>query len=244
MAKNFRSPPPQWCEDTCTVFIQNAIENVYASFVRLPDSVIRVIAINDLFSEATQRMDNTQNLLGFAFLVRSHSAFLAASQLALGGQHPEAYVLLRNCLEHPLYAFSITAKPALSKIWLQRDQNASSLSACKAAFQMKKMWAPLTLRDHALTKAAMTLYERTIELGAHPNEKAIFASLAAIENGEDIDVKAFYLAGPDELTAYRAALISVAQVGIASLSIFRHIFTTRFDMPGITDRIQKLKRNL
>jgi hypothetical protein len=89
---------------------------------------------------------------------------------------------------------------------------------------------------------AETLYDRTIDYGAHPNERALMQNLRMGKDASGVQFQVTYLT--DDTPAYRLLLKTVAQVAVCSLGIFRLIFRERFDITGLTDMIEKLKQGL
>ena len=77
---------------------------------------------------------------------------------------------------------------------------------------------------------AELLYERTIDHGAHPNERALMQMLQIAEKAEHVEFKAIYLEGDSD--QLRLALKTTAQVGVCTLSLFRSIYRERFDILG------------
>jgi hypothetical protein len=85
------------------------------------------------------------------------------------------------------------------------------------------------------------LYNRTIDYGAHPNEQALMQALQINDQDENIEFMMIYLEG-DTIQA-KLALKTTAQVGVCSLSLFRSIYKERFDILGVTDAIDHIKKD-
>ena len=88
-------------------------------------------------------------------------------------------------------------------------------------------------------KVAQILYDRTIDFGAHPNEMASTSSLTITEENGAIKLQQIYLTGGN--IQQRHAMKTASQVGVCSLFILREIFKDRFNILGLTARLDKLK---
>ena len=86
------------------------------------------------------------------------------------------------------------------------------------------------------------LYERTIDSGAHPNELALMQTLQINKSHDRIEFKCNYL--DNDSLPFRLALKTVAQVGVCTLSLFRTIYSERFDILGVTGLLSHVKCGL
>jgi hypothetical protein len=89
------------------------------------------------------------------------------------------------CLEYALYALHINKDPPLAELWLQRHDDDVSMRAIRNQFQHKKVIGTLQNTDPDLCDAIVLLYKRTIDFGAHPDERAITGSME-IDDGSNI----------------------------------------------------------
>ncbi len=106
-------PPPGWGSDRLTNFIGVANQNGWATFFKLKEHHRLLSAIDETFYLATQCLDNkVEAILEIFMLFRSHSAYLAAVNLAIGGQVRETFPVLRACLEDALYAYHFQGHPS------------------------------------------------------------------------------------------------------------------------------------
>jgi hypothetical protein len=55
--------------------------------------------------------------------VRAHSTYRAAIRLATSGQMPEAFSLLRGCIEYSLYGSYLHKFPSVIQTWIGRDDS-------------------------------------------------------------------------------------------------------------------------
>ncbi len=240
--------PPKWAEDSLSKFIEASFQNVLATFVHKKQAFNLLLEVDGVFKEIcgnldNTNLDNTEDPIVAAFLYRSRSAFLASCRLAMSGQATETFPQLRSCLEYSLYALHINSDPPLSEIWLRRHESKASLKAVKRNFLHVNVMKTLSSRDIALHESISELYERTIDFGGHPNERAVSSSTTKWQEGEYIVVRNHYLHG-GESSALDHALLTSAQIGIASLFVFQLIYKERFGVLGLQDKIESLKRIL
>lgn len=84
--------------------------------------------------------------------------------------------------------------------------------------------------------------DKTIDFGAHPNVAALASAFRTQDNEQRRQFKVIYLTVDSVMI--RGTMKSVAQSSLASLLIFRNVFTQRFDLLGITERLTELHRGL
>jgi hypothetical protein len=234
--------PPGWASDPLSAFIQDAVENTYASFHNLKPLYERLKDIDASFRIITGNIDRTHDWFASFFLFRSHAAHLGGVRLALSGQVPETYILLRACLENSLYGLYVSRKPASQEIWLRRHDSDESKKKVKAEFTIRNLLAVLSGEDPELRRIAGNLYETTIDYGGHPNEPGL---LSVLEQQEDESITTFrsaYLVGNG--TPLHLSLKSCARVGVCSLSVFRRVYPERFDILGLTEDLRALEEGL
>ncbi len=223
-------------------FIQDATDNTYATFYNLKEWYNRLKGIHLAFNKAAENMYSTPDLLASFFLFRSHSAYLAGVRLALSGQVPETYMVLRGSLECALYGLYIARKPLVREVWLRRDEDDEARKKVKQKFRISIVFEVLKLEDEKLRNIAGELYDRTIDYGGHPNQQAF---LSVTKYQSDKAKRAFqsaYMIGNED--ALHLCLKSCAQIGICALSISRLIFIEKFDFLGISHELEGMKKGL
>ena len=240
--EDFPKVPPGWGDDPLSKFIQGTTDNTYATFDNLKEWYNRLSDINAFFGDATQNMDRAQDWFAAFFLFRAHSAYLAGLRLALSGQVPEAYMVLRGTLECALYGLYVARKPSVSEIWLRRDEDEVSRRKVRKEFKVANVFQVLELEDQKLRKIAGNLYERTIDYGGHPNQQAFLSVMKQQSNDSKITFQSAYMIGNED--ALHLCLKSCAQIGICALSIFRLVFRERFDILGISQNLESMKKGL
>jgi len=225
--------PEKWGDDRLSSFIENATGNTYATFANLKGEWRKLQGIDGLFQCVVDHLDNPPDLVGAIFLPRTHSAYRGAVRLAISGQLPEAYSVLRTCLEWGLYALSMQEDPSDAEVWLRRHEDEDSKRRVRQRFQMARMMDLLTVRSDRVGKIVRELYERCIDFGAHPNELSLTTngSLKRGPQGQHV-FEAVYL---EELSdALRLAIRTTAQIGVGALEIFQLFFPERFKLLGVT----------
>ena len=125
----------------------------------------------------------------------------------------------------------------LDEVWLRRHDDDSSLKKTKGEFKFSKVIQTLESEDKKNADVARYLYERTIDFGAHPNERAVTANLSIENVNGGKKLQQTYLA-VGTLTQ-RHSMKTTAQVGLCSLYTFRLIFRERFDILGLTALMDK-----
>ncbi len=96
--------------------------------------------------------------------------------------------------------------------------------------------------DAAEGNVADALYERTIDYGAHPNERALMQSLKMDKGKDNAHFQVVYLAG--NTSKLSLALRTCAQIGVCSLGIFRLVYKDRFDLVGLSHSLDNLRQGL
>jgi hypothetical protein len=241
-AQNSQRVPPSWADDSLSRFIKDTLFNTYATFHNLKTPYNRLKGTHILFAKIVDNIEGTPDWFAAFFLVRSHSAFLGAVRLALSGQIPEAYMVLRGCLENALYGLYVTRNPSSQETWLRRHDDEESKKKVKKEFKISNLLDLLEKNDKKLRSIAGDLYERTVDYGGHPNERAFFSVAKKSVDEHKTTIQSGYLIGNEP--ALQLCLKSCAQIGLCSLSIFQLIYRERFGILGLSDEMNALKGGL
>lgn len=234
--------PPDWGKDEISKFIDAARGNEFATFANLKGDVARLTDVDLSYRKAVDGLNHSKDWFAGFFLLRAHSNFLAACRLCWSGQIPETYAVLRSCLENALYGLYLARNPASQETWLCRHDSPEAKKKVRDEFKIGALLDLANTVDGTEGPIAKTLYELTIDCGAHPNERALMQTLQLHENNEQVSFKLTYLEGnSDQL---RFALQTTAQVGVCTLSLFRVVYPERFDILGITDALRHMKTGL
>jgi hypothetical protein len=234
--------PPGWGNDQISQYLTNVQQNRLAAFVRLQPIWDHLARIDQQFEKATGNLhglSGARSAFAAQFLIRSRSSFLAGVQTCTGGQLAETYMLLRGCLESSLYGFHVIQKKDALEIWLRRDEDATAKRRMRSNFAFGSLLTTLESLDPETGPVARRLYEQTIDYGAHPNPYSLLTQTTRTEQEDSVGHSLTWVAG--DCIAMRLCLKTTAEVGLCALHIFRHAFSTRFDILGITEAIKVLR---
>lgn len=239
-------PPNGWGSDKLTDFIQRATEAgwIAAAHPDMRDQVNRLRSIDAVFVEAIGALDFNQSFYAATMLPPAHAAFRAGTQFALEGRTNECMVLLRSCLEYGMYAVHFHRKPELITVWAHRTDGEKERKAVKKHFKPPEMLDGIDALSNRVGPIMRSLYEQTIDFGAHPNETGFFGRLSVedIEGTTNKKVRVKYLSGGD--LSHKNSLVLACRAGVAVLDCFILIFRTRFDILQLTTKIDALKPGL
>jgi len=236
----FPDPPPDWGNDEISKFIDHARGNEFATFANLKDEAAYLIEIDLLFRVAVDALNHSKDWFAGFFVLRAHSNFLAACRLVWSGQIPETYELLRSCLENALYCLYLAKNPDSRETWLRRHDNEDTKKAVRAEFKIGTLLDLASAVAPAEGPIARKLYDRSIDYGAHPNERALMQSLKIIEGVEQIKFQVIYQ--EHDSVQLRFALKTTAEFGICALSLIQGAYQERFAILGMADELTKLKK--
>lgn len=239
------SLPDGWGKDPLSEFMAGAYHNCVASFVNYRNLPIMtaIKEVDGCFRDALRiPFKPSSEVFLPSFMGRCHAAYLSAIQLSMGGQVPEAYPLVRLCLENALYALFIQDDPTIGgddipqrwKIWLDRDVDDAAEKKCRNTFTHSAVRDHLIDRDTALGECAKMLYERTIKYGAHPNFYGLAQASVISEEGGST------LYSLPNTKPCQLCIQTVVHAGICALGVFGLTLRDRYEESGIPVRIRQL----
>ena len=234
--------PENWGRDEITKFLDNARANELATYANLPQEVERLVGIDQAYRKCVEALNNSKDWFAGFFILQTHSNFLGACRLTWSGQVSESYALLRLALENALYGLYLAKNPMSRETWLRRQDDATSKKKVKDEFKIGTLLRLAVATDPAEGTIAKTLYERTIDHGAHPNELALMQALNMKKESTAVKFSVNYLQG--NALPLQLALKTSAQVGVCCLSLFRRVIPERFAILGIEHDLVQLKRGL
>src|SRR6266849_2245832 len=235
---------PLWEGDDLSAFLSNAQRNERTSALKMPDVYAVLQCVHAVFQQASTitEKEHNANLLPTRFLMaRAHAAWLAATRQGLSGQVVEAYPVVRAVIEASWYALHLAKDPnppTRVVIWLRRNDNKASKERCKTEFTVANVRATHSALDPAAAAVLQTLYDRTIELGGHPNERGVLAAMTRTDTGQVRIFGVVFLT--DNLVAIAVALKTAVEAAVGALKTFRLIFPERFAIMGTDGEIDKL----
>jgi hypothetical protein len=234
--------PPGWGDDQITKFINAARANSHATFFQLRPIFQLLVRVDSAFRTLLANLDHTEHWFTSFFALRAHSNFLAATRLAISCQIPETYLPLRSSLENALYGFRIFNDHSLAETWLRRHDSKGQKNKMREAFRPKHLFRNLSAENLKVANTTQLLYERCIDYGGHPNKRALAQMLKMTREGKTVRFDMEYLSA-DSLQL-RLALRTTAQVGLCVLGIFRLVYKERFDLVGLTEVVDQLRKGL
>ena len=95
--------------------LRSARINQWATFWKKRSATKKLIAIDAQFVKVSKDWLNPESPIAASLLIRSHSAFRVAADLAMAGQAVETHVQCRAMLENAAYAVHIDRDPARTK---------------------------------------------------------------------------------------------------------------------------------
>jgi hypothetical protein len=234
--------PPGWGSDELTKFFDNARDNQWATFFNKRQTARKLVAIDAQLVVVSKDWLNPDSEILAHLLLRSHAAFRTAAGLAMAGQACEAMVVCRVMLEFAAYALHIYRDPALETVWLDRHTDNTTFKKQKKAFQHIGVLASVKAANRHAGQRFEELYQRTIDFGGHPNERAVTGNMKMVKEPGKRIVAAIGLHG-DGL-ALDHALKTVAQCGMVSLEMLQIPFNARFELLGVSAAILELRKGL
>jgi hypothetical protein len=220
----------------------NARGNEFATYANIKGEIQRLIDIDALYRKVVDGLNHSKDWFAGFFVLRAHSNYLAACRMSWSGQIPECYALLRSCLENALYGIYLAKNPDSRETWLRRHDSDQHKRKVRNEFKIRTMldFAKEIAKNEG--EPAKILYERTIDYGAHPNERALMQTLQLNKRDKHVEFRVVYLEG--DSVQLRLALKTTAQVGVCTISLFRPVYKERFDILGVTDVIEHIKKGL
>lgn len=231
---------PNVPSDSLGEFLANAHRNVVATSANLRPLYTALAAIDQLYCEMAGNLNQSPDFFAGFFLFRAHSSFRGAVRLSLSGQVAEAYMVLRGCLESALYGLYVASDTNRQRIWLRRHDDEASRQRVKNEFTIRNVLNHLQTINPKTHEIAKSLYDRTIDYGGHPNERAVTTQIKTKTDAARVEFTADYFHCGDR--PHQVSLRSSAQIGICCLDIFCNVFGTRYRLLGIDQRLDEIRR--
>jgi len=232
--------PPDLPSDSLGKFLADAYQNTAATFANLRPQYDALSTIDHLYCDMIENLNQSPEFVAGFFLFRTHSSFRGAARMCLGCQVAEAYIVLRSCLESALYGLYVAGGTNRQEIWLRRHDDDASRRRMINEFMIRNVLNHLQSIDSNLHDIAQSLYERTIDCGGHPNERAVSSQIKTETDGSHVDFTAEYFLCND--LPHRLSLKSSAQIGICCLDIFYNVFRDRYRILGIDERLDHIRQ--
>jgi hypothetical protein len=234
--------PLDWASDPLSGFWDAAAGNVIANFVHDRPDVKRLRQVDGLLMRVAHNLIEPRNPLVALLLLRTHTAYRAASLLAMSGMPTDAYPLIRSVLEHAGYALLIEKNSSHGETWLRRQDGEKAKRIARKAFTPAQIKDLLQGLDKGLLKVFDDLYEFSIDFGAHPNERALTSNLSRKNVGSTTHYDVQYLHGDTRWVT--GAIRNTARAGLFALYAFQHTMRAKFELLGVKDEMTGLRRVL
>jgi len=234
--------PDVWKAHQLFGFVEDCWNNTLAVAANKNVVSCRLANIDRVFDDFHRSLkpDKPSQIVPALLFLRAFSAYRASIMVSLC-LPTDGYALFRSCLENAGYARLIADDAKLSESWLRRDEDEASRKLIRRTFTQTAVRDSIAARDAKLSEAYQALYERCIDFGAHPNEKAVTTSLVKESlKTKTIQFKLLSGDGP----ALDHSLRTAAQVGICSLKVVGSIFERQFNAGGFFPRIEEAARGL
>ncbi len=155
----------------------------------------------------------------------------------MAGQVQEANAMLRLSLETAAYGYYISTDNSIAEAWIKRNDGATQLREFKKKFQHVAIKKKIVDDANKLGSVFEQLYERTIDYGAHPNERG-FSLNSSIKKGADtIEFLQIYLQGNGLPLDF--ALKSTVQIGVWNLGIFQLVYPQKWELLGLKAKLEE-----
>ena len=116
------------------------------------------------------------------------------------------------------------------------------MKAMKNEFKISEIKETIKQMNQHTSIVFDELYQRAIDFGGHPNERAVTGNLAINKQGDRREFQQIYLHS-DGLTLDHA-LKTTAQAGVCAMEILQEVFSERFELLGIRDELLEIKKGL
>jgi hypothetical protein len=235
--------PPAWHNSELFSFVEECWNNSLAAAAHKGIACQRLTEIDSIFSEMQSRLkpSTIEELVPSLLFVRAFVAYRASVMVMLS-LPTDAFPLLRSALENAGYALLLKGDRELAEAWLRRDDNDQTKKVVRDKFTSKQIKNAISAKNQQLSGIYSALYERTIDWGAHPNEKALTPSLERQSfhaGSKQIQIKMLGESG----VSLDHVLHSAAQIGICVARIFQ-VTLAALSGDDLRVRIEQLSKGL
>jgi hypothetical protein len=236
------TPPPGWCSDNLTDFVERAYQNSFATFHNKKKEYLLLSTLDECFMEVQKDWSFKSVKICPLLFLRSHSAFRASCEHALSGHLSAIFPQIRVCIEYAGYALHINENDGFEKIWLNRHQNVGSRALVRKKFVNQSIQKTIKESNGEAQKEYDSLYNLAIDFGAHPNELSVTSNLSIEDNLHHKLVEQVYLHNNGPKLDF--GLNTVARTGLCSLEIFQDVFPDRYKDLGVQQKVSNFRNNL
>ena len=250
--------PPGWGDDALSKHMGMAAHNTLTTFTQKNPQYERLAFVDRSFSTLWNNLPDQWVPWPAILMAKAQSGYKAACQLVISGQITESFPNLRTCLESCLYALHISKSECALNVWdshyadnppeqsmvrkFTKPISRESTKSISREFAIKKLKCTLEKTDPKLRPLVGKLYQQAIDLGAHPNPKAIYPNLVAVQGNEKIEFAMQTLHGDSEFLEY--GMEFATEIGLACLLIVGNVFSECFKRHEIDVAIMKVQETL
>jgi hypothetical protein len=228
--------------DSLSQFLYQAALKSHETIDAFHSQYSRLVDIDAAFVRIQENLDDSDEWFAALMFLRTHASYRATVRLAVSGQLPETYAILRATIENALYGLYLSRNKSSVDTWLQRNDSPRFKQLVRSEFTIASLMRLLKTLDQRTHGIAEHLYDLAIDMGAHPNQFSLTGNLRIEASVNKTLLKVAYLSG--DALGIQVSLKTAAQLGVCCLSIFRHVFEKRFELLGITQLLGKLERGL
>jgi hypothetical protein len=124
---------------------------------------------------------------------------------------------------------------------MDRNLDETSKKACVKAFTPSELWAYIADVNPILKDVVCHLYNVSIDMGGHPNPRAILTNTYKTENSGHYRTATLNTDKNARLYCFH----TVGNIGICNVELFKHVFPLNFSKKEIQERqnsvVEKLK---
>lgn len=235
-----RAVPEPWGRDELTKFLSLTEEQMFASAATYPDWMNVIVRLDQVLvtraSDLFHEVDESRQVSAQLFM-RAFGTYRAACRLALSGQLFETFVLLRSIIESSVYAWKCAQSPDHRQAWLARADDDEGRKASKKLFQWTAIITEINDKYPRFGPAMQEAYEKSIDLGAHPNVEGIQLSSDVKQTGEDrFELSAIYMHGKE---AVLLAILELTKVMSYVYNLMTQVVGERMRILSLDEKMER-----
>ena len=228
--------------ESLSTLLSMARNNAQATEQNYPDLFAKLEAVHDTFTTFIGTISSPKHIVARYFLLRTHSSFIAAANLATSTQVADSFAVTRLVLENAVYAHYISSHPDLFDLWLNRQDSEETRKASRSKFKIGTMMTELDVADAQTGGRYRRLYSDVLDYGAHPNVASILPNTDHTETEDGIEVRHNYFSA--NRTNIELALKTLARSGALTFDIFSIIWQDDKAITALKPLIHSVQQEL
>lgn len=178
--------------------------------------------VDRMMSDALRAATPGGNGAGMLLGISGYTLFLGAVRNALSGHAWTVYPVLRAALESVCYWVKIEKDPSLAAVFSQRETNDEARRKARFAFTsaVRDVVGILGNEPDGVGTLVMKNYDTLIDLGAHPNPRALADAVSITEEG-DTWTASFVAVAPLGSAVVRRSLMAAIQTGALMVAVLK-----------------------